>query len=351
MTVYIRNFISSSITLGFSFFPILLLVFGSIAAGISGYIEYQVLNDLYPDTIFIPYLVVVIESCKVILIFNYGTSSDSKSASISTLIRNGFIVLSIYCSAIYSIDKLNAPNEAIVMNAAVLEIEEDRNSELIRLDALSNKVIFQQTKQDNIRLDLLYAKREKEKDNTFKGSKEYQGPKYKGYTQEIESLDRSIQLKAKDIQEYYNTQIEEVRIRSDSVIELAKKSSRLNTNGGSEILLASLSLLGEGNMANENHYIINIVMLSLLLVFILEGLIYYTFCSLAEEYGTVVQMGQEHAKRRVKGDFIRDDINEIYSSAKKNEEGYLNSRLNNIYRRIQKYHQSVVKDIRNYINN
>jgi len=241
------------------FIPLFYLTFiiaGFTCALISGIIEFLVVEDLLKGSgvkiaayVSVPLLVVfAFESSKLFLVF-YGELPEVKKEKKYTYMRGGLIVFSIFCTLIFSLDKLNKPRVEDEINRQKTNIDERYEKQI---NAKKNRLAYYE--------DIMNKER------------------VTGIGERYEDAQKSHSEISEEINSIY-------RKRQDAIdnIETNMTSNKQTDN---KLLSSALSIWNRALYNTDGYtprgYILLVILLSLLLSFGLEIVIYVSFKILAQ---------------------------------------------------------------------
>ena len=239
--------------------PIFYLVFivaGFVCALISGLIEYLVVKDLFSESgleflknISIPLLIVfAFEATKLFLVF-YKDTADAKKGYYFSHMRWGLILFSVFCTLLFSFEKLNNPRK---------DEEISRQREIVEKEY--------QRKIDNKKERLAYWEDILDKERAT------------GIRERYKNAEENVARISAEIEELY----EQMSNKIDA-IEVASYSSKQTDN---RLLSSALTIWVRAIYNTDEYspraYIILAIILSLLISFSLEIVIYVSLRILAQ---------------------------------------------------------------------
>lgn len=325
-----------------------LLIFGVTIAVISGYVEYQVLISLFPESNFILEFVIAVEGAKVIFVIKKGIGKRSNQNFLVNLFHTVFVVLSIYCATLFCFNKMSNPraNEYKVEALANSLVEYER--EISEINADGEKLLQILTQENEDRLDTLFKLKELEKLNVQNGT--FIGERFNNLGKEIANVsneNREIRLSHNDALLTQKILVKDDKKIRDSLINEKSKDQRVT---GPEMLVNSLTIINGTDQFDVFQIKLNILLISLLIVLIMEGVIYITFFSVGEEYGKAHVDMKEQIEQKSFFDNLKETLENIRNTKDKVRDSETVLKLEKLLQGLNKICDSAVSKIKNFIN-
>lgn len=339
--------------------PIVYVAFifaGIGSALVSGLIEYEVFAELFPKNIkessnfylSIPFLIVVaFEITKIFLIFLNKTYTESqntaylKSKRMFFGLRIALITISIVATLLFSFYNLHNPEYDNLLAKTKTEIEEDFMNQINRLNTSFDNQIDRQITPLNEDIQSYEGKMKTEENFKFKGRQEYRGPRYeeaKRLRTETENRRQQIII---ELNKQRNQRISELNKLKNNKIEQQKSELKTSTSSGNKMLSATLQVINMEVEFPQIQYILVIGVLSLLLSFGLEYIIWASFTVLAINHGDYFEVDMQaknlKSKHKVVNNSMEDMSQEEAKSFERSANKWLSSFKNDAREKSRQY--------------
>lgn len=294
------------------FVPIVYVTFilaGLSCALVSAIVEYEVFSELFKvsnsNNLFlsVSFLIVfAFESTKIFLIFLDKQYSITQNGAYMTD-KSGFtglryvlIFISVLATLIFSFYNLQNPEYEKQLANSKGDIQQQYEFELQKLNESFDAQIALQIKSVEEAIQEYDRRMKNEEKHQFKNSEEYRGPRYKAA------------LAGKQRQEQLRVElINAVNIkRREAIAELSKgKEAKVNNakgelttfqKAGNKMLLATLRIINMKSTFPDVQYVLIVGLLSLLLSFGMEFIIWSSFTVLAIHHGDIFDFGIQTQK-------------------------------------------------------
>lgn len=352
----IQYIISETIKLVLPFIFLAFFIAGGTAIYISGVIEYHMLEALFPKSVVgILVLVLTLECAKAALIFIDGLKKDNveylKIRTYFSLLRYALITVSVLSTMIYSLYNLSNPTEGqvnsneiaearIAINEQKEEVNEIIEAELVRYSAKSDSDIFE-----------INALIEIEKQNTFRSTNLFDGPRFKELKGEKIRLEEKHKIDFQDINDRRILKLESLDKDLETRIEHIKEKNKDFLKTGSPIILAALKV---ANLAtdepNELQYIVFTVLMSLLLTICIELTIFAVFSIASIQYATGFNLILDGQALHDTHNTVHETIKNAHSSQKKTNHWANSTMLKDFIDKAKSFAQDQIDKIGKSIN-
>ena len=291
-----------------------LILLGFACALISGYIEYNVFDELYPKgldfVISIPLVIVVaFEVAKVSLIvfdkvyMDTGNTSYIKARIFFRGIRYFLIFISICATLVFSFHNLDNPEYENEVNKEKERINEKYENLIQKVNNSFSEQGVQLTSQYDSEITKQEKIMEYEKTRLFKNSLEFRGPNYNEAKSERDKFVRLKDSEVNKITEKKNDKIAEILDEKDKEFLNIQEELRNSSRSDNKYLNSTLSIvsqaINDSTKYTRTSYIIMIIIISLLVSFGIESLIFVTFLLVGITSGNFFSDDLESAKEEV----------------------------------------------------
>ena len=331
----INNIIRFAINL---FLPLLYVAFllfaGTGCAAVSALIEYDVVNGLFPKSnSFIPILIVAAaEISKIFFVFlskQFDENYSTTDRFIIALLRSALIILSFVATLLFAFYNLYNPEYKTQLEqetqrinqfyqTAITEINERYEREITRAEKKCEKQRQQITQQYQPKINhWLYKMEMEENHRNSKGG--FKGPRYKtfqeNYHQEKKQHDEALSnVKCDETTTLINKQKAEINAQyalESKKIDTLKQELQSSMVTGNKFVIATIKTLFKVHNDHDyprGYYITIIILLSLLISFILETIIWGSFTILSINHGTAYanSFKNQAIEEELREDFERD---------------------------------------------
>lgn len=294
------------------FVPVVYVTFilaGLSCAFVSAIIEYEVFSELFKlsnaNTIFfsVSFLIVfAFESTKIFLIFldkqysiteNGAYMTDKKGF---TRLRYVLIFISVLATLIFSFYNLQSPEYEKQLANSKGDIQQQYEFDLKKVNETFDTQIAMQIKTVDAAILKYDTRMKNEERHEFKNSKEYRGPRYKA-AQEAKQTQEQLRIKLiNNINTKRRDAIEKLAQGNELKVTNAKGELTNFQNSGNKMLLATLRIINMKNTFPDVQYVIIVGLISILLSFGMEFIIWSSFTVLAIHHGDIFDFGIQTQK-------------------------------------------------------
>ncbi len=352
MNQLLHRMISFIIQFLMCFFTPACFLAGITVAFLCGWIEYEVLKSLLPQKFetAIFYSVIAFETMKCLLVFlKYANPDDLRYHFTKT--RLALISISLVCTMIFCFHSLYKPNEKEVRAEKKEQQKGFYEIEVAQISDAFDKEAANITAQYKAPIDEQTRLREKEKQNTFGSSKQFIGDRYRAYQAEVERLEDKQSSEIKDVQTRRQIALKEVSDAFVTNVKKAEKEAQSTLASGSPVLLSVIGIINFNQAPEEEHYILLVGILSLLLTIILESVIMVSFSVLAFQHAQDFNLQQQRRHINSTQKMNLQIIKEVLKNSHKVSSELMNTMLKNSKDQAQKIGKTIKENINSFFKN